>query len=388
MKLHRYWSLGLLGATMAAAAEPLPKDSAAPPQISADALYQTGKELFESLPSEVKDQFDFPDRAQWDAFLSRLQLALDGSDPEALAQLEPEARTALAALRAVPGSEEYLGWLEERLDDIAAAREMAQSPAPQSPVGPPGQFIPNYDLWLRRLAKRAAPAAAEKYVRQLRPVFAAGGVPAELVWLAEAESGFNPTARSPAGARGLFQLMPATARELGLRTAPMDERTDPEKSAQAAARLLRELREKFGDWPLALAAYNAGPGRVQRALDQTQARTFAAIAAALPLETRLYVPKVLALLTVRAGVSLTGSAAPLSAVAENQRRWSNPLTWDFRPNVPLAIPDVVGDIDQRPRGNEHSEGETTVSERYSLWAIDLRNPCRSRRRKNRPGPTA
>ena len=316
MKRRGCWSLGLLGAALVTAAEPPPKSPPEPPEISADALYEAGKDLFDALaPPEVKEQFEFPDRAQWDAFLNRLQAALAGDDPAALAQLEPDARAVLATLRTIPGSEEYTDWLEERLDYIEAAKEIEQRPPPRPPVGKPpvtapGQFIPDYDLWLRRVQTRAGPAGAEKYVRSLRPVFAAGGVPGELVWLAEVESGFNPNARSPSGARGLFQLMPATARELGLRTALPDERTNPQKSAQAAAQMLRELREKFGDWPLAIAAYNAGPGRVQRTLDKKQARTFAQIASALPVETRLYVPKVLAVLKVRAGLSLAGPGRP------------------------------------------------------------------------------
>src|SRR5690606_37921070 len=118
---------------------------------------------------------------------------------------------------------------------------------------------------------------------------------------AEVESTFNPVARSPAGARGLFQLMPATARELGLRTFFPDERTDPAKSAQAAARYLRQMHDRFGDWPLALAAYNAGPGRVRRTLEQHGAETFAGIAAHLPAETQMYVPKVLATIEARTG---------------------------------------------------------------------------------------
>jgi membrane-bound lytic murein transglycosylase D len=100
--------------------------------------------------------------------------------------------------------------------------------------------------------------------------------------------------------------MPETARELGLRTNLPDERTDPEKSAEAAARRLGALYRRFGDWPLALAAYNVGAGYVQRALKEKGARTFAEIAPALPLETRMYVPKVLAVLQVRAGVTLVG----------------------------------------------------------------------------------
>ena len=298
----------MLGAAMAGAAPPT-KAPAAPPETPADALYETGKDLFDSLaPDEVKEQYEFPDRVQWDDLVRRLQAALAGDSPAALAQYEPEARAALATLRLVPGSEEYRGWLEERLDYIEAAKEMVQHPPAKPPAGPPRQFIPHYDLWVRRVQARARSPQAEKYVLLLQPVFVAGGVPGSLVWLAEVESGFNPAARSPAGARGMFQLMPATARELGLRTTLPDERTDPAKSAGASARLLRELQAKFGDWPLALAAYNAGAGRVQRTLAQQRARTFAEIADALPLETRLYVPKVLAVVQVRTGITLAGPA--------------------------------------------------------------------------------
>jgi membrane-bound lytic murein transglycosylase D len=105
--------------------------------------------------------------------------------------------------------------------------------------------------------------------------------------------------------------MPATARELGLSTTLPDERTDPEKSARAAAKMLRQLHQKFGDWPLALAAYNAGPGRVQRLLTANRAKTFAEIAPSLPTETRMYVPKVLATLAVRAGVTPEKLAAKI-----------------------------------------------------------------------------
>ena len=134
-------------------------------------------------------------------------------------------------------------------------------------------------------------------------MFREEGVPPELAWLAEAESTFNPAARSPVGARGLFQLMPETAKSLGLQTFLPDERTNPEKSARAAAQYLRRLHERFGDWPLVLAAYNAGEGRVGRTLAKQNATTFAEIADSLPAETRMYVPKVLATIEARAGVA-------------------------------------------------------------------------------------
>jgi membrane-bound lytic murein transglycosylase D len=170
--------------------------------------------------------------------------------------------------------------------------------------------LPHYELFLARARTTTAPGRAAALLPVLRAAFIAEGVPPELVWLAEAESTFNPTARSPVGARGLFQLMPATAKELGLSIFLPDDRTDPEKSARAAARLLRAHYEKFGSWPLAIAAYNAGAGRVTRLLGKTSTKTYAGIAAALPAETRLYVPKVCALVTARAGVAPDKIPAP------------------------------------------------------------------------------
>jgi membrane-bound lytic murein transglycosylase D len=104
--------------------------------------------------------------------------------------------------------------------------------------------------------------------------------------------------------------MPATAQSLGLDTFLPDERTDPEKSARAAARYLRTLHGRFGNWPLALAAYNAGEGRVSRTLAARRGKEFADIAESLPAETRMYVPKVCALIATRAGVSPEKLAAP------------------------------------------------------------------------------
>lgn len=301
----------MLGAVCTGAAGPPKAKPPAPEEVSADELYEAGKELFDTLaPPAVKEQFEFPDKAQWDAFVLRLQAALESNDLAALAQYEPEARAALAALRTFSGDEEYADWLEERLDYIEVARQVTRLPPPVAPSVRPAQFIPHYDLWLQRLQSRPQPASAGQLIPVLGAVFAAAGLPVELVWLAEVESTLNPSARSPAGARGLFQLMPATARELGLSTFLPDERTDPKKSAGAAAQLLRTLHQKFGDWPLALAAYNAGAGRVQRALDRQKAGTFAEIAAALPAETRMYVPKVLAMVRVRAGLPLEKLAPP------------------------------------------------------------------------------
>lgn len=298
----------LLGALLlsppAFGAEPAAQPAPAEQMPDLSELYDTGKALFDALaPPEIKEQYAFPSRDQWDEFAARLQHALDNDSLDELAVYEPQARAALAALRAFPGYEDYADWLQERLDYIEAAKQTTQLPPPPTPK-PTVEAVPYLPLWRARLQHRPVPARATKLLPTLREAFAAEGVPSSLVWLAEVESTFNPAARSPAGARGLFQLMPATAKELGLSTFLPDERTNPAKSARAAAKMLRNLHARFGDWPLALAAYNAGPGRVQRTLQRHHAKTFAEIASALPSETRMYVPKVLATLELRSGTTL------------------------------------------------------------------------------------
>lgn len=164
--------------------------------------------------------------------------------------------------------------------------------------------------WARVYERRPLSTGGDTFAQQLKPVFTEAGAPAELVWLAEVESSFNPNARSPVGAVGLFQLMPATARSLGLKTFLPDERRQPRKSARAAATYLLRLHRRFGDWRLALAAYNAGEGRIQRLLDRHEATTFDAISPHLPAETQMYVPKFESVLRRREGKSLDDLRLP------------------------------------------------------------------------------
>ena len=121
-------------------------------------------------------------------------------------------------------------------------------------------------------------------------------LPLELKYLPVVESGLNPTARSHAGARGLWQFMYATAKYQGLRIdSYIDERRDPHRSSEAACVFLSKLYKTYGDWYLALAAYNAGPGNVNRAIRRSGGkRNFWEIRFYLPRETRNYVPAFMA----------------------------------------------------------------------------------------------
>src|SRR4051812_14423364 len=126
-------------------------------------------------------------------------------------------------------------------------------------------------------------------------------LPRGLAYLPVIESAYVPSVTSRAGAHGIWQFMPETARDYGLRVDWwVDERADPERSTRAAAAYLRDLYRQFNDWPLTLAAYNAGPGRVRRALEQNNAATFWELcdAGALPKETRGYVPTFYATLII------------------------------------------------------------------------------------------
>lgn len=134
-----------------------------------------------------------------------------------------------------------------------------------------------------------------RYLAMMRETLRGHGLPEELVWVAMIESGFNPLAKSRAGAMGLWQFMPGTARRYGLRVDQwVDERVDPERSTLAAAGYLRDLYALFGSWPLAWAAYNAGEVTVSRAIRKAGSYDFWALSRTnhLRRETKDFVPQI------------------------------------------------------------------------------------------------
>lgn len=141
-------------------------------------------------------------------------------------------------------------------------------------------------------------ARAGKYRPMISRILAEEGVPQELIHLAQAESGFLPRAVSRAAAGGMWQFVKFRGNQYGLtQTAATDERFDPEKATRAAARHLKDLYNEFGDWYLAIAAYNCGPGCIEKAVEHTGYADYWELRArhAIPAETTNYVPIILAM---------------------------------------------------------------------------------------------
>lgn len=188
---------------------------------------------------------------------------------------------------------------------------------------------------------------SSRYRGMIDPILDHYGLPRALAYLPVIESGYRPTLTSKAGARGIWQFMPATAREYGLRVDWwVDERIDAEKSTVAAARYLKDLHRMFSDWPLALAAYNAGPGRVRRTLAEHGVTTFWELLdrSALPKETRGYVPTFFATVAIVGDPQALGFE--LKPYLEDSQQWApvdvvGPVSVEYLARVAGAPADAM-----------------------------------------------
>jgi Kef-type K+ transport system membrane component KefB len=161
-------------------------------------------------------------------------------------------------------------------------------------------FIRYYQGQGRGVAQKGL-ARLGKYEKMMRTIFREEDVPEDLIYVGLVESAYNPYAESAAGAHGMWQFVQETGRRYGLKQlGSHDDRHDPEKSTRAAARYLRDLYEMFGDWPLALAAYNAGEYRIMRIVETTGINDFWEMSRLrlVPQETRNYVAEVFAAIAI------------------------------------------------------------------------------------------
>ena len=317
-----------------------------PAARAADALtgdaYELDLDLIRGIArATIVDQIEIPDAADWQEFGQFMEEALHADSVDDLAAAYPGVQRAVSYLQAMPEATPLLAWLRQRQDYCDVARQAqilypAAAKPPKKTAPPVGKvrlaplrqpppalsaqilqkrsaYLRSPQTWLKKLRGRLKPDEAATLIPILKHAFTEEGVPPEWAWLAEVESSLHAQARSPVGAAGLFQLMPATAQRFGLSLVPQDERLAPAPSAHAAAKYLRALHGRFGAWPLVLAAYNAGEGRVSRALQKKNATTFEQIADDLAVETQMYVPKVCATVKLREGVEAADLPPPKPA---------------------------------------------------------------------------
>jgi membrane-bound lytic murein transglycosylase D len=183
---------------------------------------------------------------------------------------------------------------------------------------------------------------AGKYRPMIERVLGEEGVPLELIHLAQAESGFLPRAVSNKAATGMWQFVKFRGQQYGLnQTAFTDDRLDPEKATRAAARHLKDLYNEFGNWYLAIAAYNCGPGNVEKAVERTGYADFFELRTrrAIPAETTNYVPIILAMTIMTKNAKEYGldDVVPLA-----------PLEYDSVEMTASTNLDLIGDMTDTP----------------------------------------
>lgn len=215
--------------------------------------------------------------------------------------------TVLLALLAEPVVRSHLRSAESKGGKAAAVSVAVDADSELVTWDIPIHRTPTVERWIR-IYTGPGRAYFEDWLHQMsiyeefiRARLRSRGMPEDLVYVALIESGFEPLALSPARATGMWQFMEGTAREQGLRVDEyVDERLDPIRSTEAAVDFLDQLHDRFGSWYLAAAAYNAGPNRVHRVLEEHTAgavgdeELFWEISEHLPSETRQHVPRLIA----------------------------------------------------------------------------------------------
>ena len=271
-----------------------------------------------------------------DAFRAEANQKLKSGQRDEARALLRQAGEVIAAAAPEGDAKQQDPLLREYLRDITRELVALDAPNRSVPLAPIDRtfFAGNYSAQPRvtaflnyfqgrgRSRLEIGRARLALYRPMMGQVFREEGVPEWLLSVGFVESTYNTSAHSPKAAHGIWQFIPGTGDRYGLkRTAWVDERSNPEKSTRAAARYLRDLHALFGDWLLAVAAYNWGEGRVAKVTQRTGIRDFWTLAdrGYLPLETTNYVPSVLAASQLLFGTGKpTGRASALSIELSQQ----------------------------------------------------------------------
>ena len=273
------------------------KDYLAGQENYRDGNLQAAKQNFDTaLNLLLESGFDLQSDERLEAERTRIQ---DGINSVEL--VAEQMGDALAEQKSEPAPIDEANEVTPPVDQSVKAKAEAEiksthSDLPLMMTDQVAGYINYFSTRGRGVIERAL-ARSGRYEDMIRRTLKEEGVPQDLIYLAQAESGFHPLAVSRAGARGIWQFMASRARGYGLqRNWWIDERQDPERATRAAAQHLKDLYTEFGDWYLAMAAYNSGPGTVQNAVKRTGYADFWELYRrnVLPKETRNYVPIILA----------------------------------------------------------------------------------------------
>ena len=293
-------------ATPAVAAQPDPIDSLI---VNVEQEYRAGQaNAISGAPEAAKENYDNALKILMSGGIavnsnSRLQAEYDRiMAAQSELDLEPAAEADAAEQKSEPAPIDEANETNLPVDPNLKAKAEAElktlhSDLPLVMNDYVASYINFYSTRGRGVLERAL-VRAGRYRGMIERVFKEAGVPQDLIYLAQAESGFQPLALSRAGARGMWQFIGSRAKGYGMeRNHWVDDRQDPEKSTRAAAQHLKDLYNEFGDWYLAMAAYNSGPVNVMQGVQRTGFADFWELYKrnALPKETKNYVPIILAM---------------------------------------------------------------------------------------------
>jgi len=289
--------------------------------LTAISCRKSPSEIGEPIAPSIAEDMPFPDTTE--KFETDAEAAIDiGEDglchdgivaDYLMKKFRKENPPSKAETRAINKRRRYAGTIDTKA--LAHARDILVGRAAPYFGAIPVVVNSEVDFWIqyykttgRRQFMRWL-VRGESFKHVLQPILQENGLPPEFFYMAMIESGFNNGAFSRAKATGTWQFMKGTAKNYGLRIDHwVDERRDPVKSSVAAASFLRDLYRDLGDWNLAMAAYNAGPGKVRRAIRASGTRNFWQIAKTkhLAKETQQYVPKILAAILLAANPKFHG----------------------------------------------------------------------------------